>query len=70
LGEHGFPFTNWVQREAVVGRPDRANVFDLISVMVSLLPAESTILCIVERVCVIISSSGRGVRYFVTQSLS
>src|ERR687896_2273006 len=60
LGEHGFPFANWVQREAVVGRPDRANVFDLISVMMTLLPASSTFLCIVEGACVIIPSSGHG----------
>src|SRR5918992_2082325 len=58
LGEHCFSFPNWIQREAVVGRLDRANVFDLISVMMALLPASGTFLCIVEGVCVIIPSNG------------
>jgi hypothetical protein len=44
LSEHCFPFTNRGQREAVVGRLDRTNVFDLISVMVALLPLGSTFL--------------------------
>src|ERR671918_1126715 len=56
LGEHGFPFTNWVQREAVVGRLDRANIFDLISVMMARFPTGGMFLCIVEGVCVIILS--------------
>jgi hypothetical protein len=46
LSQQGFftHFANRSQSEAVIGRLDGANVFDLISVMVALLPASGTFL--------------------------
>jgi hypothetical protein len=64
VGEHCFSFANWVQREAVVSRLDRANVFDLISVMVALLPTGGMFLAI-KGPCFAITHARTGYDSFI-----